>query len=177
MSIPYSNSFLSILFTFFSCISVFIDASEDCVRATFDFGTLDSSTSRSYTIKTLQYICGDDMAGPPDCLQYFTATSGSIASFNFPTNAATITASTTHLVSQHYTMCFRREVGKCGICFVPAIVPTTPAVSDQASFGLSVSSMDATAKSLQEGNCQNDWLWVNHILDWTVQDVIPFQNS
>ena len=32
-------------------------------------------------LKVSQYICGDDMGGPPDCLQYFTATSGKVARF------------------------------------------------------------------------------------------------
>ena len=48
------------------------------------------------SIQILQYDCRNrDMGGPTGCLQYFTATSGTIASFNYPIGASTIDAPTT----------------------------------------------------------------------------------
>ena len=62
----------------------------DCIDITFAFDTADTSTSRSVSIKAIQYICGDDNGGPPGCLQYHTGITGTVSSFNFPTNAATV---------------------------------------------------------------------------------------
>lgn len=67
-----------------------MDVSDQCVTANFNFGIEDTTSKRKYNIRVLQYICGDEMAGPPDCLQYFTSTSGTVASFNFPTDQATV---------------------------------------------------------------------------------------
>ena len=36
----------------------------------------------------------------------------------------------THLTNQHYTICIRREVGMCQICYIPSITAHT-AVGDQ----------------------------------------------
>jgi hypothetical protein len=60
---------------------MYIDASSTCAKATFDFGS--TTTTRQYDIKLTQYSCGDEMGGPSDCLQYFTATTGTVSSFNF----------------------------------------------------------------------------------------------
>jgi len=149
---------------------MFIDASDQCVTASFAFDTSDTSSSRSYDIQVSQYICGDDMGGPPDCLQYYTATSGTVASFNFPTNLNAIDSTTTHLSNQNYHVCFRRASGKCGLCFVPSITITTAAsnvAASQSSFGVSNflgTNADGTtatfAKSDSEADCKTDFLVV-----------------
>jgi len=141
---------------------MFVDSSDQCVTATFNFDTTNTASTRQYDIKVSQYICGDDMGGPPGCLQYHTALTGTIASFNFPTNLNAIGASVTHLSNQNYHICFRRASGRCGICFVPSITITS-AVGDntataQTSFGLSVSINAAIAKSSQEADCKTDFL-------------------
>ena len=48
----------------------------------------------SFTLQALQYTCTEEMGGPPGCLQYFTASTGTVASFNFPTTATSVTDST-----------------------------------------------------------------------------------
>ncbi len=116
----------------------------------------DESLTRQYDIKVTQYDCGSEVGGPPDCLQYHMGTSGSTASFNFPTGSSAVTASSkltvlvgfvflfpffsaTHLANQHYDICFRRESGMCAICYIPAIAIGTVAgntVNTQSSFGL-----------------------------------------
>ena len=63
-----------------------VDASNDCHQVTFHLGA-DQSVARQWNIKVTQFECGNEMGGPCGCLQYFTGQSGSIASFNFPTNA------------------------------------------------------------------------------------------
>lgn len=70
---------------------MFVDAPENqCVTATFVFGT--STESRQYDIKVAQYQCGAEAAGPPDCLQYHTGLSGTIANFGFPTTSTSVSA-------------------------------------------------------------------------------------
>ena len=44
-------------------------------------------------------------------------------------------AAVTHLSSQNYQVCFRRNFGNCYICYSPVIEAGTAAIA-QASFGL-----------------------------------------
>lgn len=131
---------------------LFVDSDgSTCSKATFTFGG--GSTSRRYDIKILQYDCRNrDMGGPTGCLQYFTATTGTIASFNYPIGATTIDAPTPfpHLSNQEYTVCFRRASGNCAICYIPSIVAMP------ASFGLSV----ASTASMADGGafCLTDYI-------------------
>jgi len=145
-----------------------VDASVECVTAIFHFDRTDTTTSREYSIQAMQYILGDEMGGPLDCLQYFTGLTGTVSSFNFPTNQDTVPAATTHLSSQNYNICFRRESGRCGICFIPAVtiktIPDNTALT-QTSFGLSSSGLGAVpmqdpaiTKSLAEGWCDTDFI-------------------
>ena len=72
-----------------NCVTVFVDApSSGCQIALFTFG--DDSYTRKYDIKISQYECGSESSGPPGCLQYYTATTGKIASFNYPTSSSTV---------------------------------------------------------------------------------------
>ena len=52
-------------------------------------------TLKTLLFQVIQFECGDTQGGPPDCLQYFTGTSGEIASYNFPTSLSTITSTGT----------------------------------------------------------------------------------
>ena len=55
-------------------------------------------------------------------------------SFNYPIGQTAVGVTQTHLSNQCYTMCIRRESGRCYICFQAVIITATfPA---QASFGL-----------------------------------------
>ncbi|XP_059078417.1 uncharacterized protein LOC131876897 isoform X2 [Tigriopus californicus] len=97
-----------------------VDADPDnCNEATFDFS---GGGSRNWNIKVTQYACGDEQGGPDGCLQYFTGNNGTVASFNFPTQAGILDTSTTHLSSQTQTMCWRQEMNTCAICWIPVIL-------------------------------------------------------
>ncbi len=84
-----------------------LDAGPECLKATFDIGG--GSTTREWDIRVTQYSCGSNdgglltlqllltllikyNVGPDGCLQYFTGTTGTIASFNFPTTATTVSS-------------------------------------------------------------------------------------
>jgi hypothetical protein len=68
---------------------VWVDANpKECHSVNFHVGA-GVTTSRAWTLKVVQYDCGvEDIAGPQGCLQYHTADTGTIESFNFPTTAA-----------------------------------------------------------------------------------------
>lgn len=135
---------------------LYVDASDGCSRADFTFN--EDTISRTYDIKVTQYDCGSEIGGRPECLQYFTGTSGSVASFNFPTADSSIGADTTHLANQEYEICFRRESGYCALCFTPAIaISGTNPVSGQSSFGLSLGAA-AIASSVVNAACADDFL-------------------
>ena len=49
-----------------------------CQLANFNIAT-STTTTRAWTIRITQYTCGqEDVGGPPGCLQYYTATAGTI---------------------------------------------------------------------------------------------------
>ena len=57
-----------------------------------------------------------------DCLQYLTASTGTIASFNWDTSVTTVSADThIHLSSQQYDICIRRTRNYCSVCYSPQI--------------------------------------------------------
>ena len=117
-------------------IEVYVDTSNGkCVDATFQFDA-STSTSRQWDIKVTQYTCDDELGGPQGCLQYLIATTGTVASFNYPIGSTSLSATGTdrvaHLNEQQYNICFRRASGNCAICFTPSIVSTT----NVASYGL-----------------------------------------
>ncbi|TRY61310.1 hypothetical protein TCAL_01452 [Tigriopus californicus] len=126
-----------------------VDASEKCHVASFNL----ERTSSTYDIKVTQYLCGDEMAGPDGCLQYFVGNTGTVASFNFPTQASIVPPETTHLSNQCYTMCFRQEQGKCAICYQAVDV------AGQGSFGLS-KTVTATVTGENNNDCFMDYLMI-----------------
>ncbi|XP_059089013.1 uncharacterized protein LOC131885091 isoform X2 [Tigriopus californicus] len=134
-----------------------VDSSDICHRASFDFSG--TTVSRQFDIKVTQYACGDEMGGPPGCLQYFTGNTGTFASFNFPIGETAVTADVTHLSNQCYTMCFRQEVGKCAICYNTVILGAADMAIDQGSFGLSISSA-AIAIATLDTACSEDYLQI-----------------
>jgi len=133
-----------------------IDASDSCHKVNFNIGAL-TTTTRKWDIRITQYACGDyDSAGPPNCLQYYTATAGNIQNFGWPTTAATVTAGVTHLSNQKYDICVRRGAGYCYICYSPTI--TGAAVDSQISFGLSAALANIAATGQLDTSCTTDFL-------------------
>lgn len=145
---------------------LFVDAVTAGNTATFTFNK--DVVARSYDIRVIQFECGDTQGGPSDCLQYFTGPTGTVASFNFPLNTATVGATETHLVNQHYQVCFRRESGRCRICYIPSVTVEGTAnniPAKQSSFGLSVSGDpgpgdDPASSQTDPGNCMADYLTI-----------------
>ena len=70
---------------------MFLDAtSNGCQTVVFMLGG--NSDSRKWDIKVSQHECGSESGGPPGCLQYYTGTSGKIASFNYPTTSTSVSS-------------------------------------------------------------------------------------
>lgn len=129
-------------------------SNQECHDATFFVGS-GVTSARQWNLRVIQYDCGtEDISGPIGCLQYHTGLTGTFSSFNFPTTAAiaadgrkmpfTINKSfekipffsATHLANQNYDICFRRDVGKCSICFTTVTAGIAANAAMQASFGL-----------------------------------------
>ncbi|XP_059087177.1 uncharacterized protein LOC131883677 [Tigriopus californicus] len=138
---------------------IIVDASDQCHKAAFTLSG--SAATRSWDIKVTQYTCSQQEGGPDGCLQYFTGTSGTISSFNFPTASAAVSAQTTHLSNQCYNICIRRESGRCAICYVPNFADSIAGaiISSQVAFGLSVSPA-AIAESATGADCTTDYLLI-----------------
>ncbi|XP_046458998.1 mucin-5AC-like isoform X2 [Daphnia pulex] len=75
------------------------------VRLTFNFAA--GMTTRSWKIKIALLPCGTTYLAPTDCLQYFSAASGRVKSFNWQDVAGTATR---QLNNQDYNICFRTEL-------------------------------------------------------------------
>jgi len=129
---------------------MWVDASSKCntINIQLDTGT---STTRKWQFTVKQYACGSLNAPQEDCLQYYTASSGTFASFNFDTSSTTVSTSSTHLQSQYYNICFRRTRSKCSVCFSPQIVGAAAAVT---SFGISASGAAAAFSSAVDTLCE-----------------------
>ena len=87
------------------------------------------------------HSCTSNWRPPTDCLQWYTGTSGYIASFNYPGSY--------HLANQDYTICIRAEQGYCSISY--AQVSTT-------SFQLNGPNPSTTATV--GGSCTDDYLLI-----------------
>jgi len=131
---------------------MFVPASDSCNVMDINIDTGTSTTTRQWQMKFTQYECGNQMAPELDCLQYHTADIGTIASYNYDLSATTaVSTSQTHLSSQYYDICFRRQRGYCSICFSPQITGT--AATAAGSFGLSASSDGPAQKGAVGTQC------------------------
>lgn len=143
----------------------------NCVAVMFNIGS-NTDVSRSWTIVATQYRAGEEdmsMAGPSGCLQYFTATTGSIKSFNFPdvdVDDEAVIADATHLANQRYDICIRRNTGNCQICYWPAdpiAAGGVAAAADQGSFGVSViDPLSGALMSAVDSSCSTDFLSITN---------------
>jgi len=125
---------------------IFVPASESCNTINIDIDTSTTTTTRSWQIKVTQYECGNLRAPELDCLQYYTGTEGTVATFNWDTTTTTVADSQVHLSSQYYDICFRRERSYCSICFQPEIIVTADDVA--SSYGLGSSSAAASESAV-----------------------------
>jgi len=128
---------------------MFVPASSQCNQINIDIDTLTTTTTRKWQIKVTQYECGNMMAPEQDCLQYLTASSGTIASFNWDTSASSVASSQTHLSSQYYDICIRRARSYCSVCYSPYVSSTTAA----SSFGVSATGPGPALLSSQGSLC------------------------
>jgi len=146
---------------------LYVDTSNsECVDVHYGIGGGTSST-RELDIRVSQFTCGDEMGGPPGCLQYHTSTAGKIRSFNFPdlTYQATVGYKYVHLSRQHYKACVRKGAGKGYICYwmctaIKGAAPGTTvgtAITLQPSFGLSVSPADGSQAAVGTA-CTSDYV-------------------
>jgi len=148
---------------------IFVDTTgSECVDVHYEIGAGTSST-RELDIRVSQYLCGDEMGGPPGCLQYYTSTAGKIRSFNFPdlTVGGTVGYKYVHLSRQHYKACVRKNSGKGYICYWPCTntVGTSSAntagivATTQPSFGLSLSPAAASQATIGTV-CTSDYITI-----------------
>jgi len=130
---------------------MFVPASDACNTINIDIDTGTTTTTRKWQIKVTQYECGNQMAPELDCLQYFTAQTGTIATFNWDITATTVASTQVHLSNQYYDICFRRVRSYCSLCLSPQISSTTAKIA--SSYGLGSSSDKTTTKSAFGTTC------------------------
>merc|ERR1711935_154992 len=120
---------------------MFVPASDSCNSINIDIDTGTTTTTRKWQIKVTQFECGNLMMPANDCLQYHTAASGTIATFNWDTSTTTVSSGQTHLSTQNYDICIRRTRSYCSVCFSPYVSGTTTGTA--SSYGVGGSSVAA----------------------------------
>jgi len=119
--------------------------------ATITFSFTDTG-SRKYDMKISQIECGASTAPPDGCLQYFTGVSGQITTFNF------IDTATTHLASQDYSICFRKEQGYC--CNQYTVCDTDP--TSFSLFNTAEGYASDKGWSMTVTECSQDYITIDH---------------
>jgi len=138
---------------------MWIEASDMCNSVNFNIGG--GMTTRNWNIKVTQVTCNDEDIAPAGCLQYFTAATGRVSSFNFDRTATAVGATATHLSNQRQTMCWRKNANVCRMCLFPqTIAPTPVTVAAQTSFGLSGSPDAGAAQATVGTDCTSDYLLI-----------------
>ncbi|XP_023319566.1 uncharacterized protein LOC111694771 isoform X2 [Eurytemora carolleeae] len=158
---------------------MYIDGNDLCNKLTFFFD-LAVPASRQWEIKVTQYDSSDDSRylPPPDCLQWHTGTLGEIKNFNFKD------VNSVHLSSQRYSICWRRERNKCGMCYsvgyfgmsnIPSQVPSpsTNSWTTKAGFTDSICCDEDTPHSNCRTSGANDYIEIDNASDRPVSS--PFQ--
>jgi len=122
---------------------MYIDSSSSTANSMSMVGT-GTSYSRYWNIRVSQIPCGTIYTPPTGCLQYMTGFSGEVYSFNYGKSAST----NHHLVSQEYSICFRREKGYCKMSYFPL---------ETASFYMSGKPPSTSARAGWNG-CKKDYV-------------------
>merc|ERR1712224_1016440 len=138
-----------------------------CAKASFTFG-VSSTTTRQYDIRITQFECNSESGGPQNCLQYYTGTTGTVQSFNYPIGATTLGSSVTHLADQIYNICIRRASGYCAVCYFPTLFPTTSTATTQASYGLGKIGSSTTCTTIPaqtDTDCRADYIIIPYAIE------------
>merc|ERR1712117_52413 len=129
---------------------MWVPASDMCNTINIDIDTGTTTTTRKWQIKVTQYECGNMMMPVNNCLQYHTAMTGTIATFNWDISATAVEDTQVHLSSQYYDICIRRERSYCSVCYDTAIHLTTAA----SSYGVGQSSDGDNQKQESGKDCK-----------------------
>jgi len=96
-----------------SGMHMYVPATDSCNVMSSFFGTGTTTTTSAFTIKVTQVKCDSKMKAPHNCLQYFTAASGTFQTYNFGSGGT----SATHLANQDYCFCLRADRTSCTMCY------------------------------------------------------------
>merc|ERR1740129_2372488 len=86
-------------------LHVYVEQGRSTTATTLTFTTA-STSGITWKTKVTQIECSSLARADPDCNQWFTGTSGTVTSYNWPS---------IQLISKTHNMCIRREAGYCGI--------------------------------------------------------------
>ncbi|XP_071543588.1 uncharacterized protein [Panulirus ornatus] len=91
-----------------------VDPNGGPVKVTVDRSAASTVSNRMWNIKVSQIPCDSPYRAPSGCLQYYTASSGTVSSFNFM-NTIPTTGGTRQLSNLNYGVCVEMADGYCGI--------------------------------------------------------------
>ena len=118
---------------------LYLEVQQSCNTLTMSW--LPGKPIPTWSIKMTQHSCTDWWRAPPDCLQYMTASTGFIQSFNYDGGV--------HLANQNYQICMRTGRGMCKISYV----------ATSTSFQMSGPST-TLASLVQSNSCTEDYITI-----------------
>lgn len=138
---------------------MYIDAGATNVVGTLTFAVTAAGTS-TWRVQVTQHECFSPNRAPNGCLQYFSGSARyTVTSFNFDGNACT--GGGCFLQAQDYRVCFRRELGSCGLQYTESPLANGDAfqITNGANFLPAVGNA-----AISFANCANAFLQIANIV-------------
>jgi|ERR1711973_222400 len=88
---------------------MYVETSRQTTATSIVVTTVGTANTRSWNVRVDQIECDNLNRAPSGCVQYFTASSGTVTSYNWRT------ATQQELASQNYALCIRQAAGNCAI--------------------------------------------------------------
>ncbi|CAG9863007.1 unnamed protein product [Phyllotreta striolata] len=136
----------------------------DPIQLSITISTL-VSLSRSFNIKITQIACDCPTLAPAGCLQYYTAPSATVSSFNYGMDLngninnfgnGTMVAGTRQLANTNYGICVNMLPGFCSITWAQSADPTSFTITQDTAADATVSGLPSNP--LVGGNCTTDYV-------------------
>lgn len=144
--------------------AVYIDVGMDfdstrSVNLGFTFATTlanGNANNRRWEICVSQIEYSSHLNPPNGCLQYHWGHTGQFETFNFAGGSQ-------HLINQHYSVCFREELGMCCL--------TLQTCSHEGSFTTTnINSLTGTSYYANNFGCFEDWISIEDFQTSTTED-------
>jgi hypothetical protein len=116
-----------------------------------------STASRAWNFKITQIGCDCPTKAPTGCLQYYTALSGTVRSFNYGTTG--LQNGTRQLANENYGVCVEMQPGYCSITWSASSGDMYGfTVTGDTNMAVGDGTVGTSAGALSDGDCTTDFV-------------------